>query len=180
MPSDLRRRKLLKSFGSLDFDHDGVIDEVDAVALAQLWCDTFELDPRSGDWRRIHRCAHTLLRDVPGKPDPDGIKRITLQDWLDWGDHPDFARYVEQIAIPFSVAVFTAADKDKDGLLTPSDMMAAHLKAEMSEADSQLAFSSLDTDGDGYVSVDRYFAANREFYLSEDPEARGNFLAGHL
>jgi hypothetical protein len=180
MPSDLRRRKLTKSFGSLDFDQDGVIDEVDAVALAQLWCDTFELDPRSEDWRRIHRCAYTLLRDVPGEFDADGIKRITLEQWLAWGDHPDFTSYVEKIAIPFSVAVFTAADKDKDGLLTPPDMMAAHLKAEMSEADSQLAFSSLDTDGDGYVSVSQYFAANREFYLSEDPAARGNFLAGRL
>jgi hypothetical protein len=180
MPSDLRRRKLEKSFGSLDFDRDGVIDEVDAVALAQLWCDTFELDPRSADWRAIHRCAYTLLREVPGEPDADGIKRTTLEQWLAFGDHPDFAGYVERIAIPFSVAVFAAADKDKDGLLTQADMMAAHLKAEMSEADSQLAFGSLDTDGDGLVSVSQYFAANREFYLSEDPEARGNFLAGHL
>jgi Ca2+-binding EF-hand superfamily protein len=76
--------------------------------------------------------------------------------------------------------VFSAADKDKDGLLTQADMMVAHLKADMSEEDSKLAFKSLDTDGDGYVSVNQYFEANREFYLSEDPAARGNYLAGHL
>jgi hypothetical protein len=87
---------------------------------------------------------------------------------------------VERYAIPFSVAVFAAADKDRDGVLTPPDMLVAHLKAGMSEEDSALAFKSLDADGDGRVSVDQYFAANREFYLSEDPAARGNFLAGDL
>ena len=180
MLSELRRRKLMKSFGSLDFDQDGVIDKVDAVALAQLWCDTYELDPRSDHWRSIHRCAYTLLRDVPGEFDADGIKRISLEKWLAWGDDPAFADYVERIAIPFSVEVFTAADKDRDGLLTQADMMVAHLKADMLEEDSKLAFKSLDTDDDGYVSVNQYFEANREFYLSEDPAARGNYLAGHL
>ncbi|CAM4472622.1 EF-hand domain-containing protein [Nocardia ninae] len=180
MTSALRISKLRKLFGAYDVDQDGVMDELDVTALAQMWCDTYDLPPRSAEWNRIHRQAHRMFRDMPGSVDADGIKKVTVDEWLAWGDHPEFRKFVESSAIPFSMAVFAAADKDQDGRISMPEMMAAQLKGGMSEQETNKVFSLLDADGDGYVTTDEYVEASREFYLSDDPAARGNHIAGEL
>lgn len=180
MTSELRRRKLEKSFGSIDVDRDDVIHEVDVTALAQIWCETYDLTPRSPDWTAIHIAGQKLFREMPGTTDAHGVKRITVQDWITWGDDPAFPGFVEATAIPFSMAVFAAADKDNDGRINAAEMMAAQTRGGMSEDETNKAFGILDTDGDGYVTTDEYIQAARDFYLSDDPNAPGNFIAGEL
>jgi Ca2+-binding EF-hand superfamily protein len=180
MVSELRQKKLEKSFGSIDVDADGVIDLLDVTALSQIWCDTYELTPRSEHWRSIHAAGNKMFAGMPGTVDADGIKRVTARDWVDWADKPDFPEFVEESAIPYSMAVFAAADADNDGRINAAEMMAAQIKGGMSEAETKSAFSVLDTDGDGYVTFDQYVEAAREFYLSDDPNAPGNHIAGEL
>ncbi|WP_033443279.1 EF-hand domain-containing protein [Saccharothrix sp. NRRL B-16314] len=180
MTTELRRLKLEKAYYSIDVDRDGVIDELDVTALAQIWCDTYDLEPRSEDWRRIHFHAHKLFRGMPGKTDGEGVKRVTVEDWVAWGDDPAFPAFVEDAAIPFSIAVFTAADKDRDGRITAPEMMAAQIRGGMSEEETTQAFGMLDTDGDGYVTTQEYVEAARAFYLSDDPDEPGNSIAGDL
>jgi hypothetical protein len=180
MTTELRRRKLEKAYGSIDVDQDGVIDELDVTSLAQIWCETYDLSPRSEGWRAIHGQAHKMWRDMPGHMGADGIKRVTVEEWVTWGDAPGFAEFVEVSAIPFSMAVFAAADKDKDGRINAEEMMAAQLRGGMSKEETNKAFGTLDTDGDGYVTTYEYIEAAREFYLSDDPNARGNHIAGEL
>ncbi|WP_280406081.1 EF-hand domain-containing protein [Nocardia brasiliensis] len=180
MTSALRMTKLRKLFSAYDVDQDGVMDELDVTALAQMWCDTYDLPPRSADWSSIHRQAHRMFRDMPGSLDADGDKKVTIDEWVAWGDHPEFQKFVENSAIPFSMAVFAAADKDRDGRINAQEMMAAQIKGGMSEEETNKAFALLDADGDGYVTTDEYIQASREFYLSDDPAARGNHIAGEL
>lgn len=180
MTSALRTTKLRKVFSAYDADQDGVMDELDVTALAQMWCDTYDLPPRSAEWSRIHRQAHRMFRDMPGSVGADGAKKVTVDEWVAWGDHPEFRQFVETSAIPFSMAVFAAADKDGDGRINVREMMAAQIKGGMSEQETNKVFALLDTDGDGYVTTDEYIQASREFYLSDDPAARGNHIAGEL
>jgi Ca2+-binding EF-hand superfamily protein len=180
MTTDLLRRKLEKVFGSFDVDADGVIDELDITAMAQIWCDTYEVAPRTADWRRIHGAAHKMWRDIRGSVDADGVKTVTLEEWVVWGDKPEFPEFVERSAIPFSMAVFGAADGDRDGRITVEEMMAAQLKSGMTAEETRGAFDLLDTDHDGFVTAAEYVQAAREFYLSDDPDAPGNSIAGDL
>lgn len=181
MATELRRRKLEKVYRSMDADEDGVIDELDVTALAQIWCDTYDLAPRSESWRRIHFHARKMFRDIiPGRLGAEGIKWVTVEDWITWGDDPAFPAYVEASAVPFSMAVFAAADKDADGRITVAEMMAAQLRSGMSEAETRQAFDLLDTDRDGYVTTAEYSRAARAFYLSDDHDEPGNTIAGEL
>ncbi|MFE9577151.1 EF-hand domain-containing protein [Nocardia sp. NPDC006044] len=156
------------------------MDQLDVTALAQMWCDTYELPPLSAEWSRIHRQANRMFRDMPGSVDADGTKKVNVEEWVEWGDHPEFPEFVETAAIPFSMAVFDAADKDRDGKITAPEMMAAQIKGGMSEQETNKAFALLDADGDGFVTTDEYVLASREFWLSDDPAARGNHIAGEL
>ncbi|MBV9445830.1 MAG: hypothetical protein JO345_08040 [Streptosporangiaceae bacterium] len=180
MPSELRRRKLEKSFYSIDADHDDVIYDTDVIALAQMWCDIYDLPPRSPDWTAIHAAGQKVFREMPGTTGADGIKRITMQDWLSWADDPAFPIFVERAAIPFSMAVFGAADKDNDNRLTAEEMNPGQAQGGMSDDDTKVAFDVLDRDRDGYVTTQQYIEAQREFYLSDDPDAPGNLIAGPI
>ncbi|GAA5127373.1 EF-hand domain-containing protein [Haloechinothrix salitolerans] len=180
MSTDLLQRKLAKVFASFDVDQDGVIDELDITAMAQIWCDVYEVAPNSAEWRQIHGRAHAMWREMRGSTGADGIKRVTLSEWVEWGTKPDFPDFVENAAIPFSLAVFDVADKDRDGKITMPEMMAAQSKSGMSPEETQSAFDTLDTDRDGYVTGEQYAQAAREFYLSDDPNAPGNLIAGDL
>jgi Ca2+-binding EF-hand superfamily protein len=180
MTTTLLRRKLEKVFGSFDVDADGVIDELDITAMAQIWCDTYDAAPRSAGWRQIHGAAHKMWRDIKGSVDADGVKTVTLQEWVDWSAKPEFPEFVEKSAIPFSMAVFGVADSDGDGRITVEEMMAAQLKSGMTADETRGAFDLLDTDQDGFVTTDEYVQAARDFYLSDDPDAPGNRIAGDL
>jgi Ca2+-binding EF-hand superfamily protein len=180
MATDLQRRKLEKVFGSFDVDRDGVINELDITSMAQIWCDTYDVVPRSESWLKIHGSAARMWRDMRGSTGRDGVKRVTKEEWVAWMGSPEFADFVERSAIPFSMAVFDAADSDRDGKITVEEMMAAQSKSGMSEAETRGAFDLLDTDHDGYVTGPEYVQAAREFYLSDDPKAPGNLIAGEL
>ncbi|GAA4084684.1 MULTISPECIES: EF-hand domain-containing protein [Actinomadura] len=178
MSADLRRRKLEKVFASFDTDRDGVIDELDITAMAQIWCDTYGVAPSSAHWRSIHGRAHGLWRGIRENTDGGDADRVSRDEWVAAMDSPGFAAFVERSAIPFSMAVFAAADGDGDGRITVEEMMAAQSKSGMSAEETRTVFALLDTDGDGRVSYDEYVEAARQFYLSDDPEAPGNLIAG--
>jgi hypothetical protein len=108
------------------------------------------------------------------------MKRVTREDWVHWGDEPEFPEFVEKSAIPFSMAVFGVADSDRDGRITVEEMMAAQIKSGMRPQETRAVFDRLDTDADGYVTDKEYVQAAREFYLSDDPNAPGNAIAGDL
>jgi hypothetical protein len=180
MISDLRRRKLEKVFASIDVDQDGIIDELDIIAMAQIWCDTYEVAPRSDGWRKIHSAALEMWHDIRCCTDENGAKRATRQNWVAWGETQEFAEFAETSAIPFSMAVFDVADGDGDGRITVEEMMAAQIKSGMTAAETRHVFDRLDTDRDGLVSAPEYVQAAREFYLSDDPDAPGNVIAGDL
>jgi Ca2+-binding EF-hand superfamily protein len=177
MVTELQRQKYERAFDRFDADDDGVIDETDITAMVQLWCDTFDVPPRSEGWKKINSLANKLWRDLQGTVDADGNKSVTKEEWHAAMGDPG---YVESVAIPFACSVFDLADKDKSGKLTVDEMIAAQSKAGISEEETRQMFDKLDTDDDGYVTRDEYEEAIREFYLSDDPDAAGNLMVGNI
>jgi Ca2+-binding EF-hand superfamily protein len=177
MATELQRRKFEKAFDRFDVDDDGVIGETDIAAMVQIWCQTFDIMPRSPGWTEINGLANKLWRDLQGSVDSDGNKSVGKEEWNAAMDNPDF---VEKVALPFAVAVFDIADSDNDGKISLDEMIAAQSKAGISESETRRVFDKLDTDDDGYVERDEYAAAIREFYMSDDPNAPGNLMAGSI
>jgi len=178
--TDFQRRKLEKVFASFDPDADGVIDELDLLAMAQVWCDTYGAAPNSADWRGIHAAALAMWRSLRAGLGAPADGKLTTDEWVAAMDSPFFPKFVDDAAIPFSMAVFAAADKDGDGRITAAEMFAGQSRTGMTEAETRAAFEQLDGDGDGFVTAQEYVEAARDFYLSEDPEAAGNLIAGDL
>jgi Ca2+-binding EF-hand superfamily protein len=177
MATELQRRKYELIFDRFDADHDGVLGETDISAFAQLWCDAFNAAPRSEEWAKINKLASKMWREIGGSTDADGDKMVSKEEWYAAMENPDF---VDKVAVPFSLAAFDLADRDGDGKISLEEMIAAQSKGGMSEEETREVFHKLDTDNDGYVERDEFAQAVRDFYLSDDPNAPGNLLAGNL
>jgi hypothetical protein len=179
-PSELQIRKLNKVFLSFDADGDGVIDMLDLTGMAQLYCDAYGVATRSDGWRRIHACAQVMWRAIEQRTGTLDPARLTRQEWIDWMASNEYADYVWQAAIPFSMAAFAMADGDGDGRCQVEEMSAAQRRSGMSEREIRWSFGLLDSDGDGYVTAEEFAQALEEYYFSDDPHAPGNSIAGDL
>ncbi|TCO59643.1 EF-hand domain-containing protein [Actinocrispum wychmicini] len=177
MPTQLQKRKYEKAFDRFDVNRDGVLQENDITAMAKIWCETFKVGPASGDAARINDLATKLWADITAATDTDQSGTVSKSEWNAAMEKPDF---VDRVALPFALAVFDVADRDKSGTLSVHEMIAGQSRAGITEDETRRMFEALDTDHDGTVSRDEYAAAIREFYLSDDPNAVGNLMVGDL
>jgi Ca2+-binding EF-hand superfamily protein len=178
--SDLQLRKLTRWFASFDVDRDGVIDVLDFTGMAQVYCEAYEVAPRSDKWRRMHHHALIVWRAIEQRIGAAHPARLTREEWLAWPGTSEYVDFIICAAIPFSQMAFSIADADGDGRCNVYELMAAQRRSGMSEEEIHRAFDRLDRDRDGYVTADDFERAHREFYFSDDPEAPGNYLAGEI
>ncbi|NUR69700.1 MAG: hypothetical protein HOU81_02680 [Hamadaea sp.] len=77
---------------------------------------------------------------------------------------------------PMALATIRLADGDNDGYLAPAELARLWRAIGSSVDDITGAFTAVDTDGDGLLSVLEVLDAIRDFYTSDDPDSPGNLL----
>lgn len=74
--------------------------------------------------------------------------------------------------------IFDLLDDNGDGRISSEEFASFYRAYEIAEGVAGQAFARLDRDGDGSLSREEVLAMTREFYLSDDPNAPGNWLFG--
>lgn len=77
---------------------------------------------------------------------------------------------------PMALATIRLADSDNDGYLAPGELARLWQAIGSSVDDITGAFTAVDADGDGRLSVLEVLDAIRDYYTSEDPASPGNLL----
>jgi Ca2+-binding EF-hand superfamily protein len=177
MTSDLQRRKYEKAFERFDVNSDGVLEQNDIDSMVTAWCATFDVPADSEEGKRIRKLGDQLWRDILAATDTDRGGSVSKDEWNTAMERPDF---IQRVALPFALAVFDLADKDGSGRLSVHEMIAAQTRSGISEEETRKMFTALDSDHDGEVDRDEYARAIEQFYLSDDPNAVGNLMAGNV
>ena len=111
--------------------------------------------------------------------DADGDGRISLEEHIASYDvslnNPEM---FQQLTMQYTQNVFGLWDQDHDGKLSVDEYAKLLGCYGGKEQDARNAFRHLDRDGDGYLDADEIVKAVEEFYLSDDPDAPGNWLIG--
>jgi Ca2+-binding EF-hand superfamily protein len=119
-----------------------------------------------------------LLRDS-GDTDTDG--QLTRQEFLALMKSsitaPD---NFESAVLAIADALMRALDTDGSGTLSTSEYVGMYSSLGVPPEHSTAAFHLLDRNGDGQISHDEFRTAIVEFYLSDDPNAPGNWLLGPM
>jgi Ca2+-binding EF-hand superfamily protein len=176
-----QKQKLATMFAALDVDHDGTIQlsdytrRVEAVARMKGWLRDSE------QYARNYGFALAEWGNLSESADRDGDGRVTLQEFLRYGDiFLDDRDAVRSYAHGDVQLLFDAMDTERDGRITEAEYRAYLEVCGVDRSAADAFFHYADLNEDGYITRAEMSHAVEEFLLSENPDAAGNFLFGPL
>ncbi|NMF62778.1 calcium-binding protein [Brasilonema octagenarum UFV-E1] len=181
-PQDLLDRKFDVCFTHADIDGNGFFEWEDVLALATRIADCLGEPKDSPKGQKLFQTFTDFWTYVQAKMDVDNDGKVSPEEWRN-GLRNAFAKDPEAYKAgfrPLAEATFKVCDRDGDGSLEQSEFAKFHEAFGCKSANSELAFQKLDSDGDGELTVDELLSAWEEYYTSNDPNARGNWLYGDV
>lgn len=181
MLTDFQKKKLSTWFRMCDADGNGVLERVDYEKMADRLVAANRLGADSPVASRIRSTYMEAWEKTEKLADADHDGKVTLQEFL----HAMGVKFADEtlfkhLAADLAATVVEMTDHDRDGRIKEADYVANLRAFGQAEEPARAAFQKLDRDGDGYLGKDELLAAVDEFYFSEDPAARGNWLLGPL
>lgn len=178
MISDVKRAKFTHYFHAMDSTGDGLIREEDYLAAADRVISVLEVDPRA-ELARMLKAGYARNWSAIAQADADGDHAVTVDEWVDlfYRLAMDEAQF-ESVVVERGQVIMQLFDRDQDSRISLDDWQLFFRTVGIPENDYQTAFEKLDRSGNGYLSFEEITEAGREFFGSDDPEARGNWLYG--
>ena len=182
MLTDLQKRKLTKFFKVSDADGDGVITTRDPEQVAKNLAELRGLKPGSPEYEGFYSGYVLYQNDFIQAVDLDENGEVTLKEWLAYHEEllQDEKRF-ESTALMAASFMFDLMDQNGDGKLTLDEYRSWMRAFRIAEQDiTAEVFQKLDLNEDRTLSKEQLLRLIREFYYSDDPEARGNWMLGPL
>ena len=180
MLTDLQKVKLTRLFNAYDVDNDGffeledILDVVGNLARVRGW------EEGSDGYQTLAQRYCIIWNYQTQLFDANRDQQVSLDEHLACYDRIFEAHKYDEFIDQLASLVFDIFDADCNGTVSLSEARdfysAYHLEASLAE----LVFPHLDLDGDGIISKAEMLRIVREFHLSNDPEAPGNWLFGPL
>lgn len=180
MLSDFQRRKLTAQFRLNDLSGNGYMERADFEEYAARICQSLGLAPGSSEYEMVR--AQTLEswdNEQLKAFDADGDGRISLEEHIaSYSVSLNDPALFQQLTVQYTQTILGLWDQDRDGKLNVDEYAKLLWCYGGQDQAAREAFRRLDRDGDGYLDVGEIVEAVKEFYLSDDPDAPGNWLLG--
>lgn len=180
MLTDLQKRKLTAQFRLNDLSGNGYMERADFEIYADRICQSLGLASGSPAYDMVHtQTVQAWDQEQLKAFDADGDGRLSLEEHIASYDVSlNDSEMFQQLTIQYTQAVFGLWDQDRDGKLSADEYAKLLWCYGGKDQDARSAFTKLDRNGDGYLDLGEITQAVEEFYLSNDPDAPGNWLLG--
>ncbi|MEG4207184.1 EF-hand domain-containing protein [Microcoleus sp. Pol7_A1] len=174
MLTEFQKRKLSLRFYMADTSKDGMVELADFEQQGQKVAELIGIQPGSTEYEKIIS-TYVANWEIYWKPaDADGDNKITVDEYLKSADILIAENTGKKTKLRVNKAFFDSIDLDRDGEITLNEYT-IYLKAVgRSEEDAKMAFSKIDTNGDGKLSRDEFATALYDYHASNDPQAPAN------
>jgi len=177
--TDLQETKLTRYFHVLDHNGDGFLEKKDILEVADNLAKIRNLEEGSSTYEEVQMEMKQIWTQVRTLADVEDESRITLDEWL---AHEEKVVQSEELLRTYmqSIAetVFEILDFNDNGRISEKEYINAIEAFGASREEGKMAFEKLDADNSGHLTWDQFLEAVKQFHLSDDPEARGNWLFG--
>jgi len=182
----LQQIKLTHYFNVIDSDDSASIEREDFVRFASRFTALRGVEAGTPEYEQFYADTLAWWDEIRKSADADYDGRVDLQEWLAfWSSETD--KIAEAAGQNSNLALtqlryrlsftFDVADNDADEQISVEEY--GHmLQAWGLDADVEPVFRRLDLNGDGVITRDEMVQLGKEFFLSNDPEAPGNYIVG--
>jgi Ca2+-binding EF-hand superfamily protein len=178
MSDAVKDRKFIALFDWFDQGKDGYLTHEDFQRMVEL----FVALAREGDQANATAMSDAFERWwglllTFGDTDADG--RLTQSEFVKlMKSNITSQENFESVILAIVDPLMSTLDTNKDGVLELQEYVQMYSALGIPPEHSSDAFRRLDRDGDGTISHEEFRTAIREFYLSDDENAAGNWLIG--
>ncbi|WP_030419149.1 EF-hand domain-containing protein [Streptomyces sp. SCSIO 75703] len=178
--TDLLHHKIDLCFRHFDTDDNGVIDREDLLTLGAHLLSRFGEPVTSPKGTALMDGMARFWDALVAVADENGDGVLSREEYRACmtGAFVTSPDGFETSFRPLAEAVVTLLDTDGDGEVDEGEFRAWQEVFRTAPEDRAAAFQRLDTDGSGSLTVDELLTAVREFYVSPDAGAAGNWLYG--
>ena len=177
--SETRKRKLSALFRVLDVDSNGSMERADHEAIVRNLAMLRGWRPGGEDYTKLFTKLIRMWEHIGHVADKDKDGSVSLDEWLEYHDklldNPDDYR---EIVVDEVRLILQLVDLDQDGRLSKLEYKLFFDIYGIEAMRLPEIFAQLDIDGDGYITHDELWLHLEDFYFSDDPEARGNWIFG--
>lgn len=181
MLTELQKRKVTHQFHAYDSDRTGYIERGDYERSIEHVAKSFGYVPGTPEHDELRRYFLELWENIAKLADGDEDGRVSLDEYI--ASHDSLLADRETFLAGMAVVVdrfFVIGDRDRDGHIVESEYAMHVAPFGVSAEEARGSFERLDRDGDGKISRDEMLKNLEEFYFSDDPDARGNWVLGPL
>ncbi len=177
--TELQKVKQVHYFNVLDYNDDGVLEKQDFVGVADRLAEMRGYEDGSSKHTAIRQEILRMWTNARALSGKEGKTQITLEDWLAHEQEVlDSNVLIHSYVQGIARVIFDILDADNDGVISEEEYLKFFQSFRGDEDDGKLAFQKLDPDEKGHLTRKQFLEAVTEFHLSDDPDARGNWLFG--
>jgi Ca2+-binding EF-hand superfamily protein len=180
MTSEILVRRYDKIFRMFDSNRNGFVEEADVKRMQGQFLAMFGESPTSERGAEVAALWDDYWHALLAMMDHVADGRISPQEWRDGyvrlaGDEASFRR----VLTPFATAAFRLVDTDGDGRVGLAEWRSFQKGLGNGDA-AEVSFQQMDTNHNGYLTVEELLDAAHEYFTSPDPDARGGWFFGDV
>jgi Ca2+-binding EF-hand superfamily protein len=180
MTSEILLRRYDKIFSHYDSNRNGYIEKADFKRMQGQFVAAFGESPTSERGADIVKPWDDLWQAMLASTDHTADGRISLEEWRNGlarlaGDEASYNRVIT----PLATVMIRLMDTDGDGKVGPAEWRSFQESRGNGDA-AEASFQHMDTNHNGYLTVEEVADLGHEYLTSPDPDARGGWLFGDV